>query len=101
MADSLSPECTPLKQQYDSCFNLWFEGYLEPAILPSAPDPQRTQRKAEEFQEKCGKVYAEYQKCIQSAVKRKGIESLLQQAREEHPLREPLPPTTPPSKESK
>jgi len=33
---SLSPKCTPLKQRYDSCFNAWFEGYLQPA-LDSAP----------------------------------------------------------------
>nr|XP_031864420.1 uncharacterized protein CI109_000334 [Kwoniella shandongensis]KAA5531492.1 hypothetical protein CI109_000334 [Kwoniella shandongensis] len=30
--ESLSPECTPLKHRYDSCFNLWFEGYLQPAL---------------------------------------------------------------------
>lgn len=29
---SLSPDCTPLKQRYDACFNLWFEGYLQPAL---------------------------------------------------------------------
>jgi hypothetical protein len=29
---SLDPECTPLKHRYDSCFNLWFEGYLQPAL---------------------------------------------------------------------
>ncbi|KAJ7125250.1 mitochondrial distribution/morphology family 35/apoptosis, partial [Mycena epipterygia] len=94
MADSLSPECTPLKKEYDSCFNVWFEGYLEP-IAPSSTEPQRIahyQRKADEFQAKCGKVYAEYQNCIQSAVKQKGIEPLLQQARDEHPLVEPPPP---------
>jgi hypothetical protein len=33
---SLSPACTPLKTTYDSCFNLWFEGYLQPA-LDNAP----------------------------------------------------------------
>ncbi|WWC67769.1 uncharacterized protein I206_101681 [Kwoniella pini CBS 10737] len=30
--ESLSPECTPLKHKYDSCFNAWFEGYLQPAL---------------------------------------------------------------------
>ncbi|KAJ7496771.1 mitochondrial distribution/morphology family 35/apoptosis [Mycena latifolia] len=102
MADSLSPECTPLKQQYDSCFNAWFEGYLEP-ISSSATEAQRTahyERKAKEFEAKCGKVYAEYQSCILNAVKQKGIEPLLQQAREEHPLREPPPPAVPPSKDT-
>ncbi|GMK53996.1 hypothetical protein CspeluHIS016_0105820 [Cutaneotrichosporon spelunceum] len=29
---SLAEECTPLKQRYDACFNLWFEGYLQPAL---------------------------------------------------------------------
>lgn len=47
---SLSPECTPLKHRYDSCFNLWFEGYLQPALdndharteayIPTAPTTQ-------------------------------------------------------------
>ncbi|KAJ7668982.1 hypothetical protein B0H17DRAFT_1086988 [Mycena rosella] len=91
----------PLKQEYDACFNLWFEGYLEPTPS-SATDAQRIahyQRKASEFESKCGKVYAEYQNCIQSAVKQNGIEPMLQQAREEHPLREaPLP--APPSKDA-
>ncbi|KAJ7189567.1 mitochondrial distribution/morphology family 35/apoptosis [Mycena pura] len=98
MADSLAPVCTSLKQEYDSCFNVWFEGYLEP-LATTATEAQRTshyQRKAEEFQAKCGKVYAEYQNCLQSAVKQRGIEPLLQQAREEHPLREAHPPADSP-----
>ncbi|KAJ7099483.1 mitochondrial distribution/morphology family 35/apoptosis [Mycena belliarum] len=101
MADSLSPECTPLKKTYDSCFNAWFEGYLEP-VASSTTDAQRIahyQQKAKEFEDKCGKVYAEYQSCIQSAVKQKGIEPLLQQAREEHPLLAPPPPAVHPSKD--
>lgn len=32
MLRSLDPQCTPLKHRYDSCFNLWFEGYLQPAL---------------------------------------------------------------------
>nr|ODN87936.1 hypothetical protein L203_03140 [Cryptococcus depauperatus CBS 7841] len=34
---SLSPECTPLKHRYDTCFNLWFEGYLQPALDNARP----------------------------------------------------------------
>ncbi|WVR04488.1 hypothetical protein IAU60_001492 [Kwoniella sp. DSM 27419] len=34
--ESLSPECTPLKHRYDSCFNAWFEGYLQPALSAAA-----------------------------------------------------------------
>ncbi|KAL1413109.1 hypothetical protein Q8F55_000858 [Vanrija albida] len=32
LEQSLAEECTPLKQRYDGCFNLWFEGYLQPAL---------------------------------------------------------------------
>lgn len=70
MAHSLSSECTPLKQSYDSCFNTWFEGYLEPAIAHSrnTPQGQRSEyakQKAEEFEEKCGGIWDQYKKCVQ------------------------------------
>ncbi|KAF7296080.1 hypothetical protein MKEN_01423100 [Mycena kentingensis (nom. inval.)] len=101
MSESLSPECTPLKHAYDSCFNVWFEGYLE-AALANASDAQRKvhyKQKAEEFDAKCGTIYKDYQNCLQNAVKKRGIEPLLQQAREEHPLTESLAPVA--SKDSK
>ncbi|KAF8551643.1 hypothetical protein OG21DRAFT_1486814 [Imleria badia] len=89
---SLSPECTPLKQAYDACFNTWFEGYLEPAIAHSknVPQGQRNEyakQKAEEFEQKCGVVWAQYKEC--KAVRERGLEELLEQARQENPLREP------------
>ncbi len=68
MADSLSPECTPLKHKYDSCFNEWFEGYLEPAIAASATQPEReaySRQQAAEFEAKCGKIWVEYKTCVQ------------------------------------
>ncbi|WVQ69075.1 uncharacterized protein L199_007287 [Kwoniella botswanensis] len=37
--ESLSPECTPLKHRYDSCFNAWFEGYLQPALAAASSSP--------------------------------------------------------------
>ncbi|KIY50518.1 hypothetical protein FISHEDRAFT_38803 [Fistulina hepatica ATCC 64428] len=96
MASSLSEKCTPLKQDYDNCFNSWFEGYLEPAIATlgndSATEADRAQfskKKAEEFQQKCGKVWKEYRQCVQKAVVEAGLDSLLQQARKENPLVEP------------
>jgi hypothetical protein len=70
MAHSLSPECTPLKQAYDSCFNAWFAGYLEPTLTPHQQrekdkNPQEYQRqKAEEYQQKCGKVWEGYRECV-------------------------------------
>ncbi|ORX37198.1 hypothetical protein BD324DRAFT_625140 [Kockovaella imperatae] len=35
--ESLSARCTPLKREYDSCFNAWFEGYLQPALQTGHP----------------------------------------------------------------
>ncbi|KAG5636846.1 hypothetical protein H0H81_006639 [Sphagnurus paluster] len=102
MAHSLSAECTPLKIEYDSCFNAWFEGYLEPAVAASSRSAREaySQRKAAEFQEKCGKVWESYRECVQKAVKEKGLDELLQQARDENPLTEPPPPPSPPSESS-
>lgn len=71
MAHSLSSECTPLKHAYDSCFNAWFAGYLEPALTShqqreKEQNPQEYQkRKAEEYQQKCGKVWESYRECVQ------------------------------------
>ncbi|KAJ3511786.1 hypothetical protein NMY22_g15537 [Coprinellus aureogranulatus] len=66
MASSLSPECTPLKQSYDACFNSWFEGYLEPAVnTPAADRAAYSKQKAEEFDQKCGKIWKEYKACVQ------------------------------------
>ena len=71
MAYSLSSECTPLKHAYDSCFNAWFAGYLEPTLTPHQQrekdkNPQEYQRqKAEEYQRKCGKVWESYKECVQ------------------------------------
>ncbi|KZV60922.1 hypothetical protein PENSPDRAFT_593497 [Peniophora sp. CONT] len=93
MADSLAPECTPLKLEYDACFNSWFEGYLEPAVAASSSD-QRTRTaystsKAEEYQQRCGKLWLSYRGCIQKAIEDKGLTELLEQARKENPLKEP------------
>ena len=68
MSQSLTPLCTPLKRSYDSCFNSWFEGYLEPAIAASSTQEQRaaySKQKASEFQEKCGRIWEEYKACVQ------------------------------------
>ena len=117
MADSLSPECTPLKKEYDSCFNAWFEGYLEPAVSISKQPSHQQQRareeysrkKADEFEQKCGKLWDAYKGCIQvcscfssykndywpvlkqKALKEKGLDTLLDQAREENSFKE-MPP---------
>ncbi|PSS34129.1 hypothetical protein PHLCEN_2v1839 [Hermanssonia centrifuga] len=90
MAHSLSDDCTPLKREYDSCFNAWFEGYLEPAVAATPAERlQHAQGKAEEYERNCGAIWTQYRSCVQKAVKDKGLDTLLQQAREENPLNEP------------
>lgn len=68
MAHSLAAECTPLKREYDACFNAWFEGYLEPAVSASLTSEQRTKfsaEKAAEFERSCGKLWKEYKTCVE------------------------------------
>jgi TRIAP1/MDM35 family protein len=72
MAHSLSPECTPLKHEYDACFNTWFEGYLEPAIAnANTKGHSQDQRieysklKKEEYDRKCGSIWEKYKDCVQ------------------------------------
>jgi TRIAP1/MDM35 family protein len=107
MASSLLPECTPLKAAYDSCFNAWFEGYLEPAVAAYTSSNDRAvyaKKKADEYEEKCGKLWTSYQACVQvchtllglthaykpsnaqKAVKERGLDDMLRDARQENPL---------------
>ncbi|ELU45531.1 hypothetical protein AG1IA_00409 [Rhizoctonia solani AG-1 IA] len=69
MAESLSAECTPLKHAYDTCFNAWFEGYLEPATSSNNKQPSdpssRAKKMAAEYEEKCGKLWEGYRECVQ------------------------------------
>jgi len=67
MASSLAEECTPLKHQYDSCFNAWFEGYIEPVAEGTTPEQrkERSVEKAKEYEERCGKVWESYKVCVQ------------------------------------
>jgi hypothetical protein len=67
MAHSLEQSCTQLKLEYDSCFNSWFEGYLEPAVTASASPESRakySKEKADEYERKCGKIWASYRDCV-------------------------------------
>ncbi|KAG8852496.1 hypothetical protein FRB96_008684 [Tulasnella sp. 330] len=96
MAHSLSPECTPLKLEYDSCFNAWFEGYLQPMASFSSQGPlsreeklAQNRKKAEDYEARCGKIWQSYRACVQKAVKGSGLTKMLQEAREEHPLAMP------------
>lgn len=56
--NSMDDECTPLKREYDSCFNSWFrENFLKG-----------------DTNDVCGEVFTKYQKCVKSALKKEGID---------------------------
>ncbi|TEB19171.1 hypothetical protein FA13DRAFT_1744697, partial [Coprinellus micaceus] len=63
--------------------------YLGPAVAASSTNRQEySKRKAEEYEQKCGKSWIQSTK----PVKYSGLESTLQQAHDEHPLKSPPPP---------
>lgn len=56
--NSLADECTPLKHEYDACFNSWFsEKYLKG-----------------DMRDECGDLFKKYQECVKRAIKEKGID---------------------------
>jgi len=87
MSQSLAPECTPLKHAYDTCFNNWFAGYLQPSS-DKAKAGENTEAQVKDYEEKCGKIWEEYRACLQKAVTQKGLDDVLDRAREEAPLRD-------------
>ncbi|KAH7049472.1 hypothetical protein BKA62DRAFT_739298 [Auriculariales sp. MPI-PUGE-AT-0066] len=72
MASSLTAECTPLKKEYDACFNGWFGVTLSPSI------------QAEQYEKNCGALWASYRDCVHRAVESKGLMQLLNDARSEN-----------------
>ncbi|KAI1339741.1 putative mitochondrial distribution and morphology protein [Xylariaceae sp. FL0016] len=70
MSSSLSPECNEVKERYDTCFLKWYsEKYL------------RGNGKAED---ECAKLFQDYKKCLNIALKERGIDKLVDEAREDN-----------------
>ncbi|XP_066918097.1 uncharacterized protein [Clytia hemisphaerica] len=61
--DSIDKTCTPLKQQYDQCFNKWYsEKFLT---------GQWTQK---DGAEPCIELFTQYKACVTKSLKEKNIE---------------------------
>lgn len=59
--NSIGEECTPLKWDYDKCFNSWFrESYLPGRNIS--------------HDQACGELFQSYQNCVKKALKREGID---------------------------
>ncbi|XP_062501797.1 uncharacterized protein LOC134178894 [Corticium candelabrum] len=56
--NSVKEECTPLKREYDACFNRWYSNkYL----------------KGDYHSDDCATLFAKYQECVMSALKEKNL----------------------------
>ena len=56
--NSIGPECTPLKLEYDKCFNHWFrEHYLKGDTV-----------------DLCTDLFKKYQACVKNAMKEQGMD---------------------------
>ncbi|KAM3437709.1 hypothetical protein NHJ13734_004533 [Beauveria thailandica] len=70
MSASLAPECNEIKERYDTCFLKWYsEKYL---------------RGAEKDNKECERLFKQYQTCLGVALKQRGIDKLLEEAREDN-----------------
>jgi len=71
MSASFAPECTELKKTYDSCFNEWYsEKFL----------------KGKSVENECTKEWYAYIGCVNENLKKKSIQSALDDARKEAPF---------------
>ncbi|PHH52766.1 Mitochondrial distribution and morphology protein 35 [Ceratocystis fimbriata CBS 114723] len=70
MSASLAPECNEIKEQYDTCFLKWYsEKYLR------GERSENTQ---------CLALFNQYRSCLTVALKERGIDKLLEDAREDN-----------------
>ncbi|KAJ0147186.1 Mitochondrial distribution and morphology protein 35 [Colletotrichum tanaceti] len=69
MSASLAPECNEVKERYDTCFLKW---YSEKYLRSSGTDNNE-----------CADLFKNYQKCLTVALKERGIDKLLDEARED------------------
>lgn len=56
--NSIGPDCTLLKQEYDKCFNHWFREYY-------------LKGKTEDV---CAKAFSKYQNCVKKAMVEQGMD---------------------------
>ncbi|KAF2714130.1 hypothetical protein K504DRAFT_399924 [Pleomassaria siparia CBS 279.74] len=69
MSASLASECNEVKERYDSCFLKW---YSEKFLRGTATSDE------------CDPLFKQYEKCISKALKERGIDSMLKEAREDN-----------------
>jgi TRIAP1/MDM35 family protein len=65
--ESIGKECTPLKKEYDSCFQEWYTNdFLKGTSKTKVP---------------CEELFKRYQSCLEVVLKEKGIDKSLEEVR--------------------
>ncbi|KAK0611513.1 hypothetical protein B0T14DRAFT_439678 [Immersiella caudata] len=71
MSQSLAKQCNEVKERYDTCFLKWYsEKYLRGAANADSNE--------------CSALFKEYSACLHGALKDRGIDKLLEDAREDN-----------------
>ncbi|KAF2752013.1 UPF0203-domain-containing protein [Sporormia fimetaria CBS 119925] len=73
MSASLAPECNDVKERYDNCFLKWY----------SESDPHEYLRGSATTDD-CEKLFKQYEQCLTKVLKDKGIDKMLNEAREDN-----------------
>ncbi|EME78157.1 uncharacterized protein MYCFIDRAFT_145654 [Pseudocercospora fijiensis CIRAD86] len=66
MSASLAPECNEVKERYDTCFLKW---YSEKFLRGTAKNDE------------CEPLFKQYKECLGKALKERGIDQMLEEAR--------------------
>ncbi|PGH36041.1 hypothetical protein GX50_01053 [[Emmonsia] crescens] len=66
MSASLAPECNNIKEKYETCFLKW---YSEKYLRGNTADKD------------CAKAFEEYQKCLSKTLKERGLDGMVEEAR--------------------
>ncbi|ODQ53512.1 mitochondrial distribution and morphology protein 35 [Saitoella complicata NRRL Y-17804] len=71
MSASVGPDCTELKQKYDSCFNDWYANKFLKGVATV---------------NECEDTFVDYKACVMVTLKEKKIDVMLDEARKEAPF---------------
>ena len=71
--NSISEDCTKMKNDYEACFNQWFSTVFLQNLQKSDETP-------------CKDLFDEYRACLMIAVKEKQLDKLIAEARQKQPF---------------
>ncbi|PBP19709.1 putative TP53-regulated inhibitor of apoptosis 1, partial [Diplocarpon rosae] len=84
MSASLAPECNEMKERYDSCFLKWYSESLFPPHLDELHSHVLEYLRGQGTTDECAPLFKDYKKCLTAALKERGIDKMLDEAREDH-----------------